>query len=54
LVAYKGEIIMANNRMSMDEALKPIEMKCATCGSVMTVYPDEQQGKVYLVLATLA
>ena len=27
------------NRMTIDEALRPIQMKCANCGETMTVYP---------------
>jgi hypothetical protein len=33
--------------MSLDEALRPMEMTCADCGGKMTAYPDEGTGKGY-------
>ncbi len=32
------------HRMTLDEALRPLEMHCGDCGSDMVVYPDERTG----------
>jgi len=34
-------------RMTLDEALSPIEMACVDCGATMTVYPDNSNGIGY-------
>ena len=33
-----------NNRMTLDEALRPLEMTCVNCGDGMVVYPDSNNG----------
>ena len=32
------------HRMTLDEALRPLEMTCGKCGGQMTVYPDSKTG----------
>ena len=38
---------MAKNRMTLDEALRPLEMHCVKCQGKMVVYPDGLAGIGY-------